>query len=196
VLTAATRILRLNFSPGATADPPTDTGAEDHLDFVAYAPDCSLAGSLRLDADRLTDMLNAADEIELVDVVRLGLDGVLTEAAWTVIARADLVAVKASPPRGNPAFRQRTRQVPIVAAAGRYVIHGYLHGRPGADPMIHLGRRPAMVPLTEAAIAYETATGWRVDEAETLIVNRDRAESLRPARDDELGRLRQLWGAA
>jgi hypothetical protein len=75
-------------------------------------------------------------------------------------------------------------------------MHGYVHAPPGADPMIHLGRRPAMIPLTDATIAYETSQGWRVEEASTLILNRDSAESFRLAKEDELARLRRQWTRA
>lgn len=112
------------------------------------------------------------------------------------IPRAELVAVKAGDPRGRSSLRRPTRQVAVVAAAGRYVMHGYVHGRPGADPMIHLGRRPPMIPLTDATIAYDTPDGWRHDAASTLIINRDTAEWMRLAREDELARLSQQWGAA
>lgn len=62
--------------------------------------------------------------------------------------------------------------------------------------MIHLGRRPAMIPLTDATIAYDTPTGWRQDVASTLIVNRDTADSMRLAKEDELARLSRQSGAA
>jgi hypothetical protein len=151
---------------------------------------------LRLDADRLTDLLNGSDELDLLDVVCLGLDGGIAQADRVLVPRAELIAVKAGNPRGRSSLRHPTRQVAVVAAAGRYVMHGYVHGRPGADPMIHLGRRPAMIPLTDATIAYATPDGWRHDAATTLIVNRDTADWMRLAKEDELMRLSRQWGAA
>ena len=62
--------------------------------------------------------------------------------------------------------------------------------------MIHLGRRPAMIPLTDATIAYDTPDGWRNDAAATLIINRDTADWMRLAKEDELARLSREWGAA
>jgi len=194
MFSAATRVLRLAFVPPTKA--AVSPTAEPLLDFVAYARDCTLAGSLLLSADRLTDLLNGSDELELVDVVSLGRDGQVDERERVVVARTDLLAVKAGDPRGNPALRHRTRQMPVMAGADGYLIHGYLHGRPGADPMIHLGRRPSMVPLTDATITYETARGWQRDEASTLIINRDLAEWIRPAKEDELARLHRGAGAA
>jgi hypothetical protein len=166
------------------------------IDFVAYGHESMLTGRLRLDADRLTDLLNGSDEVDLVDVVCLGLDGDVVETSRAVVPRRELVAVKAGDPRGRRSLRQPTRQSGVIASAGRYVMHGYIHGRPGADPMIHIGRRPAMIPLTDAMIAYESPTGWRRDQASTLILNRDTADWLRPAREDDLARLVARTSAA
>lgn len=194
MFTAATRVLRLRFVPAT--EPAKDGGDELDIEFVAYGHESVLSGMLRLDADRLTDLLNASDELDLLDVVCLGLDGGLAQADRVVVPRGELVAVKAGDPRGRPSLRRPTRQVAVVATAGRYVMHGYVHGRPGADPMMHLGRRPAMIPLTDATIAYDTPNGWRQDMASTLIVNRDTADSMRLAKEDELARLSRQWGAA
>ena len=193
MFTAATRILRLRFVPATS----TVQGPDDPLiEFVAYGHESLLAGLLRLDADRLTDLLNRSDELELIDVLALGLDGGSAEADRVVIPRSELLAVKAGAPRGRASRRLPTRKVAVGAAAGPYAMHGYIHGRPGADPMIHLGRRPPMIPLTDATIAYETVHGFRREGASTLIINRDVADWIRPAREDELARLGRTWGAA
>jgi hypothetical protein len=190
----ATRVLRLALVSRRSA---TASQAEEPLlDFVAYARECTLTGSLLLTADRLTDLLNGSDEVDLVDALCLGLDGGVASQDRVVVRRADLLAVKAGDPRGNPAYRHRTRQVPVIAGAGGYLIHGYIHCRPGADPMIHLGRRPPMVPLTDATISYETGRGWQRDDASTLIINRDAADWIRPAKEHELVRIGRESGAA
>jgi hypothetical protein len=194
VLTAATRVLRLTFLSERQPVEKSDEGAL--IDFVAFGHETRMYGLLRLEADRLTDLLNASDELDLVDVLGLGLDGGVAEADRVCIARSELVAVKAGEPRGRPSLRTPTRQVAVTAAAGRYVMHGYVHSRPGADPMIHLGRRPPMIPLTDATIAYDTVDGWRHEGATTLIVNRDTADWMRLAKEDELAQLVQHWGAA
>jgi hypothetical protein len=192
MFTAATRVLRLRFVPAtSTVQVPDDFV----IDFVAYGRESLLAGSLRLDADRLTDLLNRSDELELIDVLALGLDGGSAEAERVVVPRSELLAVKAGAPRGRASRRLPTRKVAVGAATGPYAIHGYIHGRPGADPMIHLGRRAPMIPLTGATIAYETAHGFRREEASTLIINRDAADWIRPAREDELACLGRTWGA-
>jgi hypothetical protein len=190
MFTAATRVLRLRFVPKTSTAPVLDDLV---IEFVAYGHECQLTGLLRLDADRLTDLLNGSDELDLVDVLALGLDGGSAEADRVIVPRSELLAVKAGNPRGRPSRRLPTRQVAVTATAGPYAIHGYMHGRPGADPMIHVGRRPPMIPLTDATIAYETASGWRRENASTLIINRDAAESIRPAREDELARLSRQY---
>ncbi len=193
MLSAATRVLRLAFVP----NPPMPVPDGDPLiDFVAYAPECALAGSLRLTADRLTDLLNGTDELELVDILCLGFDGMTVEADRELVKRSDLIAVKAGDPRGSPVLRHPTRQVAVSVGAGPYVMHGYIHGRPGGDPMLDFSRRPTMVPLTDATIGYETARGWQRDDASTLIVNREAADWMRLATDNDLGYLARRTGAA
>ena len=54
---------------GGRALPPTrDAQVADEVEFVAYGEDCILSGRTVLDADRLSDMLNANDEYALVGV--------------------------------------------------------------------------------------------------------------------------------
>jgi hypothetical protein len=193
MFTAATRVLRLRFDRGtSTVHVPDD----QFIDFVAYGRETLLAGSLRFDADRLSDLLNRTDELELINAMAIGLDGGTAEADRVVVPRSELLAVKAGAPRGRATRRVPTRKVAMGAATGPYAIHGYMHTRPGADPMIHLGRRQPMVPLTDATIAYETAHGFRREGARTLIINRDVADWFQLAREDELARLGRTWGAA
>ena len=56
--------------PGAAVLPPL-------VDFVAYADDYTLSGRIRLRSDRLTDMLNDHEELQLVDVLVQSLGGCL-----------------------------------------------------------------------------------------------------------------------
>ena len=184
MLGIATRVLRLAFSE-EQADVPAE-GTDTRIDFTAYARECLVAGTLRLDADRLTDLLNAADEIELVDIICLSLDVAVVETDHAAIPRSELLAVKAGDPRGNAVRRHRTRQTAVQVSTFPYVITGYVHSRPGADPMLDISRRPPMIPLTDATIAYEVDGLWRREEASTLIVNRDAAAWIKPARESNL----------
>ena len=72
------------------------------VDFVAYAEDCTLSGRIRLRAERLTDMLNDHEELELVDVMvqSLAEPGVV-EVKEVVVPRDELLLVHATGPRGD-----------------------------------------------------------------------------------------------
>ena len=70
--------------------------------FVAYGEDCILSGRTLLDADRLTDMLNAHDEYALEGVTVERFDsGEPLEVAEIVVPRDEIILVHASGPRGD-----------------------------------------------------------------------------------------------
>src|SRR5690606_9387347 len=120
------------------------------VEFAAYAEDCRIFGFWRHGAERLSDALNEQDEYGLHDVLVAALDdGRGTELRELQVRRDDLIAVRAAGARGNPERRSRVRPSPITLKAGPYTIHGYVHGPPGADPLIQMRRRKPMVPLTE-----------------------------------------------
>ena len=99
------------------------------VEFAGYAEDCQIFGFLRLDAERLSDALNAHQQVRLVDVLLVALqDGRSIPAQELWVAREELLAVRASGPRGNPGRRSRTRPYPVMLQSGPYQIHGYLHG--------------------------------------------------------------------
>jgi len=188
-----TRILRLAFVPDRpiAEDASLETPDEAPLiEFFAFTDDCALAGLIRLSAERLTDLLNDADEIELLDVVIESVrTGQVGRAERLSVPRSELVAVKAQPPRGNPARRRPTRQHAIAFGSGRYILHGHLHTRPGADPLVDVGRRAPIIPLTEATVRYSVEGERRCDEATVLLVNRERAEWLQLASEEEIARV-------
>jgi len=181
-----TRILRLE-SPARETAHGVETPDPQRLDFLAYAPEFLVAGLLPVEADRMTDLLNATDELQLIDpVVQWLADGRVLGTESMSIPRSTLVAVKAGSPRGDHARRHPTRQVAVGAGSGGYLMHGFLHIRRGGDPAIDLGRRPPMIPLTDATIRFSVGRDSRVDEAETLIVNRDIVDWIRPLSEQEL----------
>lgn len=193
VLEVVNRILQLVFVPRTTQSSEVATNEADApplIEFVAYTDDCALVGSIPLDADRLTDLLNGADSIELINIGVLSLrTGQLGGAERITIPRSELFAVTAEPPRGNSARRLRTRQHAIAFGSGRYVLHGHLHSRPGADPLLDVGRRPPIIPLTQATVRYSFERELRCDEAAVLLVNRDRADWVRLSTEAEIARL-------
>jgi hypothetical protein len=171
------RRLRLAFTrqPVASDDssPPPTTPLNPQVEFLAYAEDCILSGYVRLDAGRLSDLLNAHDEYELVDVCALDLQtGVLRETSAIVVGRDELMLVHATGPRGVAGRRIRTRQHPVALAVGPYEIRGYIHCPPGTDPIASFQRRRPMVALTEAWVEYLIDGQQQRRRVNTLVVNR------------------------
>jgi hypothetical protein len=152
------------------------------VDFVAYGEDCLFSGRVRLNAARLTDMLNAHDEVELIDVLAEPFDGGSTaEVRQVVVCRDDIVAVHATGPRGDPERRLRTRPHPLALGMGPYLVRGLLHVPPGIDPVVMIRRRPPMVPLTEASIDLEAGGLPQARSVGTLVINRDRVDWVMPS---------------
>jgi len=169
---------------------PTTHAGEPHrpeLEFTGYAEDCRVFGFLRLEGDRLTDMLNVQEEIRLVDAVAVGLDdGRAIEVGEMTVRRDELLAVRGSGPRGNSGRRARVRPYPITLQTGPYTIHGYVHTLPGADPLMHVRRRKAMVPVTEAWIEYPNGAERQKVRVGTLIVNRELLDWIALSDDEEV----------
>jgi hypothetical protein len=179
------------FEPDSVAEAPL-------VRFSAYAGHQRISGWLRLRADRLTDLLNAHDELLLSDVEIENLDdGTSHGSDHNRVAIRDLLAVHAAGPRGDDALRHRTRAHAVAVRAGAYLIAGHLHVEPGADPLASLGRRPSMVPLTDAWLEYWSDGSPRRHGVGTIIVNREAADSIELVTDDDLvdGLLRPLASA-
>jgi hypothetical protein len=154
--------------------------------LAGYAEDCRFSGRVRLDGERLSDMLNAYDEFQVIDAQIEGLDGRFFEVGELVIARDELLAVHASGPRGNPGRRTRTHAHGVLIESGPYVIRGYLHVLPGADPLASARRRRPMVPLTNAWVEYAVGGAQCHSELGTIVVNRETADWMRLASDAEV----------
>jgi hypothetical protein len=144
---------------------------------VAYGEDCVLSGRTVLEADRLSDMLNAHDEYALVGVTVERLDdGMPLQVEEIVVPRGELCLVHATGPRGDAARRRHTLPKHVAMKVGPYEVRGFLHGLPGADPVQSIARRKPMIPLTNARIEYVVNGEHRADDVETVILNRDRIE--------------------
>lgn len=187
------RRLRIVLRRGDAARPPAHAPAvtpnrpSHDLEFVAYSEDCLLSGHLRLSTDRLTDMLNEHDEYLLVDVLLERLaDGGAVEVKEVLVLRNELLLVHATGPRGNAARRHRTRLHPVAMQVGPYHIRGYLHSRPGSDPIQHMRRRKAMVPLTDAWIEYQSGSVRQRRRVGAVVVNREQMDWIVPAEDDQV----------
>ena len=147
---------------------------------MAYAADCRVLGQLPRQPGRFSDLLNAHEEFELVNVQLESLaDGHVVTEASIVLARDDLIAVHASEIAGQSSARTQTRAHRIVVRSDPYTIWGDLHALPGSDPIASFQHRPPMVPLTRSRIAYELGGVLGQFELGTLIVNRELAELVR-----------------
>jgi hypothetical protein len=171
--------------PDETVEPAASPGLE--VEFAAYAVDCRLFGFMRLTGDRMSDALNDALEYPLTDVMVVRLDdGLATQALELTVRRDELHAVRAAGPRGDPARRSRRRPSHMTLQTGPYVIHGYVHGVPGADPLQQVRRRKPMVPMTEAWLEYDSHGQHHRARAGTIIVNRELWDWIRLSREEEL----------
>jgi len=178
MITSIGGVLRLVFHQAAEPEPVEDEAAPEpehpEVELSAYAEDCRLFGRARLDADRLTDMLNAHERLLLVDVLAESLaEGTVVEMAEFSVGRDDLLVVEATGPRGDPARRTRAQRHPLAVKLGPYELRGYVHLAPGADILAAVRRRRPMVPLTDASIAYTVRDVAIVRRAGTLIFNRE-----------------------
>jgi hypothetical protein len=152
---------------------PEFAGYTPLVGFEAFLPAQRVFGWVRLDAERLTDLLNAHDLIHLenVHVENLG-DGTTVSADETLLPRSELIAVIASGPRGDPARRRTTRPYAVVIEAGIYRVSGCLHAPSGVDPEVRLHSGGPMVPLTGAWLEYRVGHQDRRHALETVIINR------------------------
>lgn len=144
------------------------------VEFVAYADDGRLSGSIRLDASRLSDMLNEHEEYLLVDVRAERISGgepmVIPEI---LVRREELLLVHATGPRGERERRLRTIPRSVSIQVGPYLVTGDLHATAGMDPLIHFRRRRPMVPMTDAVVHYTNASGPVTEHVDAIVVNRD-----------------------
>lgn len=180
--------------PDAAPGDPTTIAATDVallvppaplVEFVAYGEDCLLAGRLRLANDRLTDLLNAQDEYELVDLIAERLsDGRAASVPALRVPRDELLLVQATGPRGDANRRHRTRPYPVAAKLGPYRVRGQLHARPGVDPEVVIHRRGPMVPLTEAWLERPVGEERDLYRIGTVVLNRDKMDWVMATWDD------------
>src|SRR6266545_1259947 len=102
------------FEPGFVPDAPI-------LRFEAVSAYARLFGLIRLDATRLTDLLNASQDLHLHEAAIENLvDGTTRKADDVVVPRGELVAVVATGPRGDPALRRWTRSYPVALETGPF----------------------------------------------------------------------------
>lgn len=157
------------------------------VEFIGYAEDCLLMGHIRMDATRLTDLLNDHDEYQLIDVFVEGLvEDRAIQVPEVVVTREDLLMVHAIGPRGDRDRRVRTRQHPLAMQIGPYHVRGYLHALPGSDPVASFRHRKTMVPLTDAWVEYDQGPIRQRRRVATIVVNRRQVDWVAAVLDDEV----------
>ena len=156
----------------------SNEGIGEQVEFVAYGEDCILSGRAVLDADRLTDMLNAHDEylVSGLTVERFDEETPFELDDEIAVPRDEIVLVHATGPRGDAARRHRTMPQHLAIKMGPYRVRGFFHSLPGADPVEAIRRRKAMVPLTDARIEYTIHGERREVTVDTVIVNREQID--------------------
>jgi hypothetical protein len=150
-------------------------------DFIAYAGDCRITGTIALaDSERLTDLLNRESNIavrsaELISTV----DGHVVRLDELALDLADIFAIEPLGSRGSSPRRIHTVRHRLQLKLGPYTVLGQLHTMPGGLPLAAIGRRPGLIPLTRATIAFNDYRGVQARDVDTLIVNRELAEWVR-----------------
>jgi hypothetical protein len=162
------------------------------IPFAAFAEDCTLAGEIDLRADRLSDFLATTSEFELGSAAFRALDdGRIVQAESAEILRDDLCIVVATGPRGLDDRRVWTRQHPVRAQVGPYVVLGYLHTAPTIDPLHCTEHRP-IVALTDTVIEYTEAGAAVRVASPTVLVNCTKIHTLENVSNEDVGLARQL----
>ena len=107
------------------------------------------------------------------------LDGHTQVFEHLEIERNELDIVVASGPRGDPKRRLATKPNGVNMRLGPYSAEGFIHAPPTANPVRALGRRPAMVAITDSVLEYKFCNEPVSEWFRTLLVNREMAMSLR-----------------
>jgi len=142
------------------------------VEIFGYAGDCTISGRLDMAGGRLTDLLEGASDVVVLDARLHGLGGEPVERVERLkLGRADLFAVEAGGPAGSDARRIHTVRHLVRFACGRYTIIGELHALPGARPLATLLAHRTMVPLTDCHVIYERDGEEEVRRAAVVIVN-------------------------
>jgi hypothetical protein len=166
--------------PESVADAPL-------VGFDVFLPDRRIYGWIRLEAARLTDVLNADPEFALMNVQVERLANGRVESHEGIIVRRDgILAVRAGGPRGDPARRQELRRHPVVVQSGPFLIGGYLHAHHGVEPFDEIAARPVMIPLSDAWLEH-WIDGRRGEQwVGTILFNQDLATTIRLVTEADL----------
>lgn len=163
--------------PGDDGSARTVADRSSWVQLVAFTEDRRISAHVRLDGDRLSDMLNTHLEYQLCDVqIEYLADGRSGHADEVVIAQDDLLAVLTDGPRGDPSRRVRTLVHEVTVKTGPYLVRGSIHTAPGIDPLASARRRRPMIPLSDAWIEFRSGDAPMGSVVGTVVVNRATAD--------------------
>jgi hypothetical protein len=158
--------------------------------FSAYAEDCTVSGEVGFETDRLSDFLAATSEFEVDAASFQALeDGHVVARESASLLRDDLCVIIATGPRGREERRLWTRQFPVRARVGPYVVFGYLHAPPAVDPLRTTDRR-TILALTSSRVQYVLNGESVTEHADTVLLNRAKVDVLEQASEADLGIVR------
>jgi len=163
------------------------------IEFVGFTADRRITGAMPLADDRLSDMLNSVARIVIRDATVSDLvEGNPPLRGDVTVPVGELIVVVGTGRRGSESQRIRTVVRRVTIGLGRYVVAGSLHVPvdeadlpPSLDPAAVLAGRDILVPITDAAITYDSATSAATEQHDTLLVNRSRAMWIEVAPPDK-----------
>ena len=156
------------------------------IEFNGFAEDCRIHGRVASLGERLTDVLNAGERITVRDVRLEALaDGAVHTLPVLTLELHEICAVIGLGPRGFREQRIRTEEHRLRLGVGPYVVLGDLHAPPNRDPMGEVLKRPSMVPLTNATLAYTYKGQPEVADVGTIIVNRTMTQWIEPVVEEQ-----------
>ncbi len=143
------------------------------IEIVAYdVLDRIFRGRVELTADRVTDLLLAAEQLEFTDLAVTNLrTRTVEQHDRRSIAIRDLAIVVPSGPRGSIDRRVRGPQEPVSMLVHRYHVFGMAHAPALHDPLLVAGSR-RWAPVTSAVLEQHAAGRPVRERFDVLIVNR------------------------
>jgi hypothetical protein len=157
------RILTLVRRGGVAISTPASPAVTEGstVDIVAFAADCAVAAQVRLDQERLSDLLNRGERYHLTSpLVRSLDDGRIVELEELDLFRDELLVVQMSGSRGNRQRRVRATVCRVELQVGPYRVSGDLHIRPGTDPLASFSHRQDGLPVEERFEAVAVNRLW------------------------------------
>jgi hypothetical protein len=157
------------------------------IDFKGYAGDCTIAGQIETNGQRVSDALDQAEEVVVHEATLHSLAGASEMYTGEIVLRRDdLFAVEARGPSGSEQRRVRTVRHALRVELGPYTCFGELHTLPGVQPLRTLLVRRTMVPLTNCLVHFRRGGSDEFRRAPLLIVNGSLIRHVEMATTDQL----------